>query len=70
MNIFHLDEKVNYLAPSTLNFAIPENFKLKSLKILGLSHKIQWKQSGNSIEINLPKERNQLKYSTVIQITR
>lgn len=70
VNIFHLDEKVNYLAPSTLNFIIPENFKPKSLKILGLSNKIQWKQTGNSIEINLPKERNQLKYSTVIQITQ
>ncbi|MBL7878754.1 MAG: alpha-L-fucosidase, partial [Chryseobacterium gambrini] len=70
VNIFHLDEKVNYLAPSILNFIIPENFKPKSLKILGLSHKIDWKQNGNSIEINLPKERNQLKYSTVIQITQ
>jgi alpha-L-fucosidase len=40
------------------------------LKVLGLSNKIQWKKSGNSIEINLPKERNQLKYATVIQITQ
>lgn len=70
VNIFHLDEKTNYQAPSILNFIIPENFKPKSLKILGLSNKIQWKQTGNSIEINLPKERNQLKYSTVIQITQ
>jgi len=70
VNIFHLDEKTNYQAPSILNFVIPENFKPKSLKILGLSHKIDWKQNGNSIEINLPKERNQLKYSTVIQITQ
>jgi alpha-L-fucosidase len=70
VNIFHLDEKINYQAPSTLTFSIPENFKPKSLKILGLSNKIQWKKSGNSIEINLPKERTQLKYSTVIQITQ
>ncbi|MPS66684.1 MAG: alpha-L-fucosidase [Chryseobacterium sp.] len=70
VNIFHLDEKTNYESPSTLSFAIPDNFKPKSLKVLGLSNKIQWKKSGNSIEINLPKERSQLKYSTVIQITQ
>lgn len=69
VNIFHLDEKTNYESPSTLSFAIPDNFKPKSLKILGLSNKIQWKKIGNSIEINLPKEKSQLKYSTVIQIT-
>ncbi|MGR3856809.1 alpha-L-fucosidase [Chryseobacterium indologenes] len=68
VNVFHLDEKTNYESPSTLIFTVPENFKPKSLKILGLSNKIQWKKSGNSIEINLPKERAQLKYSTVIQI--
>lgn len=70
VNIFHLDEKTNYESPSTLSFAIPDNFKPKSLKVLGLSNKIQWKKSGNSIELILPKERNQLKYSTVIQITQ
>ena len=70
INIFHIDEKVNYQSPSALKFSIPENFKPKSLKVLGISSKIQWKKSGNSIEINLPKERNQLKYSTVIQITQ
>ena len=70
VNIFHLDEKTNYESPSTLSFAIPENFKPKSLKVLGLKNKIQWKKTGNSIELNLPKERTQLKYSTVIQITQ
>ena len=70
VNIFHLDEKVNYESPETLNFTIPENFKPKSLKVLGLHNKIQWKQSGNSIDVTLPKEKIQLKYSTVIQITQ
>ena len=70
MNIFHLDEKTNYKSPSTLHFTIPENFKPKSLKVLGLKNKIQWKQSGNVIKVDLPEERNQLKYSTVIQITQ
>lgn len=70
VNIFHLDEKTNYLAPSIINFVIPENFKPKSVKILGLKNKIQWKKTGNSIELVLPKERAQLKYSTVIQITQ
>ncbi|MGH1518016.1 alpha-L-fucosidase [Chryseobacterium sp. JK1] len=70
VNIFHLDEKADYTSPSVLHFAVPENFKPKSLKILGLSGKIQWKISDRSIEINLPKERNQLKYATVIQITQ
>jgi len=68
VNIFHLDEKENYQSPSIVSFVLPENFKPKSLKVLGLKNKIQWKKTGNSIEINLPKERNQLKYSTVIQI--
>ncbi|WP_267402436.1 MULTISPECIES: alpha-L-fucosidase [unclassified Chryseobacterium] len=70
VSIFHLDEKTNYQSPSTLNFIIPDNFKPKSLKVLGLSNKIQWKKTGNSIEVNLSKERTQLKYSTVIQITQ
>ena len=70
VNIFHLDDQSNYQSPSTLNFTVPDNFKPKSLKVLGLSNKIQWKKTGNSIEIHLPKERNQLKYSTVIQITQ
>ncbi|MFZ4929478.1 alpha-L-fucosidase [Chryseobacterium sp. Mn2064] len=70
VNIFHLDDKADYIAPSTLHFAVPENFKPKSLKILGLSNKIHWKISDRFIEINLPKERDQLKYATVIQITQ
>jgi alpha-L-fucosidase len=70
VNVFHLDEKANYKSPETLSFAIPENFKPKSLKVLGLKNKIQWKKTGNSIELVLPKERTQLKYSTVIQITQ
>lgn len=70
VNIFHIDEKTNYQAPSTLNFIIPENFRPKSLKVLGLKNKIQWKKTGNSIELVLPKERTELKYSTVIQITQ
>nr|WP_253297116.1 hypothetical protein [Chryseobacterium sp. PCH239] len=65
-----MDDKTNYESPSTLRFTIPDHFKPKSLKVLGLSNKIQWKKSGNSIEINLPKERTQLKYSTVIQIVQ
>ena len=45
--------------------------KLRFQQIVRLKgNKIQWKQTGNSNEINLPKERNQLKYSTVIQITQ
>ncbi len=68
VNVFHLDEQSEYKAPTVLSFPIPENFKPKSLKVLGLSGQIQWKKSGNSIEINLPEERVQLKYSTVIQI--
>lgn len=70
VNIFHLDEKVDYQSPSIVSFAIPENFKPRSLKVLGLNNKIQWKKTGNSIELVLPKERTQLKYSTVIQITK
>ena len=70
VNIFHLSDQSDYQSPSTLKFIIPENFNPKSLKALGLSGRIQWKKSGNSIELNLPKERTQLKYSTVIQITQ
>ncbi|REC54908.1 alpha-L-fucosidase [Chryseobacterium piscium] len=70
VNVFHLDEKVDYQSPSIVSFVIPENFKPKSVRILGLKNKIQWKKIGNSIELVLPKERTQLKYSTVIQITQ
>ncbi len=70
VNIFHIDEKSNYRAPSAVHFPVPENFKIKSVKILGLQGKIQWKRSGNLLEIQLPQERTQLKYSTVIQLTQ
>jgi alpha-L-fucosidase len=68
--VFHLDEKADYQSPSKLSFTIPENFKPKEVKVLGISSKIQWKKTGNSIEVTLPKERAGLKYSTVIQITQ
>ncbi len=70
MNVFHLDEKESYQSPASLSFVIPENFKPKSVKVLGISKRIQWKKSGNSVEIKLPEERAKLKYSTVIQITQ
>lgn len=71
VNVFHLDEQSEYKAPAALTFSIPENFEPKSLKILGLSSKIQWKKTaGNTLEIKLPEERKNLKYATVIQIVQ
>jgi alpha-L-fucosidase len=43
VNIFHLDEK-QIIRLFNVKFIIPENFKPKSLKILGLSNKIHWKK--------------------------
>ncbi|MGI9580276.1 alpha-L-fucosidase [Chryseobacterium sp. RRHN12] len=71
VNVFHLDEKSEYQAPAILTFTIPENFKPQSLKVLGISSKIQWKKAGaDTIEIKLPEERKNLKYATVIQIAQ
>ncbi|KMQ64560.1 alpha-L-fucosidase [Chryseobacterium angstadtii] len=69
LNVFHIDDQSVYKAPQMLTFSIPENFKLKSLKVLGLNSKVSWKQKGNSIEIQLPEERTKLQYATVIQMT-
>lgn len=70
VNVFHTDEKTSYAAPSDLSFSVPENFTPKSLKILGIDSKVQWKQKGNRIEVHLPSERKQLMYSTVIQLQK
>ncbi|WP_027386069.1 alpha-L-fucosidase [Chryseobacterium gregarium] len=70
VNVFHLDDKADYQTPATLRFTIPENFKPRAVKVLGIPGKIQWKKSGNSVEIKIPEERSQLKYSTVIQLTQ
>lgn len=68
-NVFHIDEKAEYHAPANLSFVLPEGFKPKSFKVLGLSSSIQWKQVGNKVDIELPGERTKLKYATVIQMT-
>lgn len=70
VNVFHLDEKTDYKSPSALHFEIPENYNPKSLKVLGLSSKIQWKKTGNFIDVQLPEQRAGLKYATVIQIVQ
>lgn len=70
VNVFHLDDKADYRSPATLKFTVPENFNPRSVKVLGLPGKIKWKKSGDSIEINMPEGRTQLKYSTVIQLTQ
>lgn len=70
INVFHLNENSAYLSPEVFRFAVPENVNPKSLKVLGLSDKIKWKKSGNTIEVTLPKERTVLKYATVIQLTQ
>lgn len=70
VNVFHINEASNYQAPHDLIFTLPENFEPKKLQILGVSSKISWKKQGNRIKVQLPKECNKLKYSTVIQITQ
>ncbi|GEN75352.1 alpha-L-fucosidase [Chryseobacterium hagamense] len=70
VNVFHLDEKADYRSPSTLHFTIPENCNPKSLKVLGLPGKIQWKKTGSSVDVQLPEQRAGLKYATVIQIVQ
>ncbi|ASW73075.1 alpha-L-fucosidase [Chryseobacterium piperi] len=68
INIFHIQEKANYSSPSDLSFTIPDNFKPSSVKVLGISSKVQWKKTGNTMHVQLPQERSRLKYSTVIQL--
>ncbi|WP_167443709.1 alpha-L-fucosidase [Chryseobacterium elymi] len=70
LNVFHIDDRAVYQAPAVLSFSIPENFKPKSLKVLGTDSKLQWKQTGNTIELKLPGDRTKLKYASVIQITK
>ncbi|UTF93661.1 alpha-L-fucosidase [Elizabethkingia anophelis] len=70
VNVFHINEASNYQAPNDLTFTLPENFKPKKLQILGIESKVSWKKQGNKIKVQLPKECNKLKYSTVIQITQ
>lgn len=70
LNVFHIDDITEYKTPSELNFQLPDGFQPKSLKILGMSSKIHWKQTGTRIEIKLPEERTKLKLATVIQMTK
>jgi alpha-L-fucosidase len=67
LNVFHLDEKSDYQAPAELIFTLPEQFKPKSLNVLGLS-KVHWKQSGNTVKVQLYEDRKNLKYAAVIQL--
>ncbi|MDQ1096777.1 MULTISPECIES: alpha-L-fucosidase [Chryseobacterium] len=68
VNVFHIDESSDYKAPSTISFTLPELYKPKKLKILGTSSKIRWRQSGNQVEVTVPKDAK-FTYSTVIQMT-
>lgn len=68
VNVFHISESSDYKAPSTISFTLPEQYRPKKLNVLGTSSKIQWKQSGNTVEVMIPKSAK-LTYSTVIQMT-
>ncbi|AZA84448.1 alpha-L-fucosidase [Chryseobacterium lactis] len=70
VNVFHLNDTVEYKAPGNITFTVPESFNPKSLTILGLPSKIQWKKTGSHIEIKLPEERSKLKYALVIQMKK
>jgi alpha-L-fucosidase len=70
INVFHIDDKAEYRVPSSLTFTLPDPFKPKTLKILGLTSKVLWKQTANKIEVQLPEQRRELKYATVIQMTK
>lgn len=68
VNVFHISESSDYKAPSTISFTLPEQYRPKKLNVLGTSSKIRWKQSGNTVEVMIPKSAK-LTYSTVIQMT-
>lgn len=70
VNVFHISEKAEYKAPENLIFTVPENFKPNTVQILGLPSKIQWKHSGNTIEIKMPRDRSAVQYATVIQMKK
>ncbi|WP_409515120.1 alpha-L-fucosidase [Chryseobacterium oranimense] len=69
LNVFHIDDQKEYQAPAILSFSLPENFKPKTLKILGIDSKVKWKQTGTTVELKLPEDRTKLKYATAIQMT-
>jgi alpha-L-fucosidase len=68
LNVFHIDDQKEYQAPDVLTFSLPENFKPKALKILGINTKLTWKQTGTTVELKLPEDRKKLKYATAIQM--
>ncbi len=68
VNVFHISESTDYTAPSTISFTLPEQYRPKKLNVLGTSSKIRWKQSGNTVEVMIPKDAK-LTCSTVIQMT-
>ncbi len=70
LNVFHLNESKEYIAPSTFSFSVPDHFKAKTLKVLGLSSKAKWTHNKNIVTVDLPKDGSSLRYATVIQISR
>ncbi len=72
INVFHTPKNIDqdYKAPEQMVFAIPEGFKPKTVKVLGVNSKIKWKKKGDQIEVKLPKTRKNLQYATVIQVTK
>ncbi|MDR6919670.1 alpha-L-fucosidase [Chryseobacterium sp. 2987] len=70
VNVFHISEKAEYKAPANLTFSVPENFKPKTLQILGIQSTIEWRQNGDKIEVTIPQNRTALQYAMVIQMKK
>jgi len=66
INVFHLSRGESYIAPDNFSFQIPENSKIKSVKILGYQGKIKWSLKDTTLKVHNPSKN--LNYATVIQI--
>jgi alpha-L-fucosidase len=66
VNVFHLSEGDTYQQPNEYVFQIPENFKVKSISILGHRGKLTWSQHENQVTLKSPNTK--LSFSTVIRL--
>ncbi|WP_255577371.1 hypothetical protein [Elizabethkingia sp. JS20170427COW] len=51
-----------------MKFTVPQGVSPKSVKVLGINEKINWKKTGNQVEVKIPASRSKLTYATVIQL--
>lgn len=68
LNVFHLSEDNDYQQPESFQFALPEKFTPKDVKVLGYKGKVKWTQRGDTLIVEVAPAG--LQHTSVIQITR